>query len=115
MSEQAANPNTPATPQPVQKGDWVMEKEVMHPELGRVLDCYWIAMDNEWVMDVSLYSADGKRIGRSSPACGGPRSFEPAIPCKMWERIEKPSFPMERDETGYRCWRAGATVLLDRT
>lgn len=102
---------TPATPCPVSKKDWVMERDVQHPSLGKVKDCYWDPTCQEWVMDVTLYSPDGLRVGRSSPAMGGPRSFEPALPVEHWERIEKPQFPLARDGTGYRDWRDSVTVI----
>lgn len=106
---------TPKFPAPVAEKDWVMEKNIQHPLLGKVRDVYWDGSTQEWVMDVALYRPDGEFYGRSSPAMGGPRKFEPAVPCTQWERIEKPSFPMARDLTGYRDWRGGAIVLPDRT
>ncbi|MDU8350904.1 hypothetical protein RYA05_03230 [Pseudomonas syringae pv. actinidiae] len=102
---------TPTTPCPVEKKNWVMERDVQHPSIGRVKDCYWDSACQEWVIDIVLYSPDGDRIGRSSPAMGGPRSFEPAVPFEYWERIEKPQFPLNRDGTGYRDWRDSVTVI----
>lgn len=32
---------TPTSTSPVQKKDWVMEKDVQHPLLGCVKDVYW--------------------------------------------------------------------------
>lgn len=105
----------PLAEAPVAAKDWVMEKEVDHPELGRVLEVYWDDTAHEWVMNVVLYRPDGTRIGRSSPRMGGPAGFEPCVPCQYWDRIEKPEFPMVLDRTGYRDWRDGATVLPPRS
>lgn len=87
----------------------------MHPEFGRVKECYWDGCCKEWVMDVVLYSPEGERIGRTSPAMGGPRHFEPAVPVEYWQRIQKPTFPLERDKTGYRDWRSATVPLAPQT
>lgn len=105
---------TPTTPCPVEEKDWVIERDVQHPQLGRVKERYWDSACSQWVMDVVLYSPDGQRLGRTSPAMGGPRSFEPAVPFEYWQRIEKPVFPLGRDGTGYRDWRAATTALPSR-
>lgn len=112
---QPADRWTPTSNSPVQKKDWVMEKDVQHPLLGCVKDVYWDGTCQQWVMDLVLYSADGTRVGRQSPAMGGPRSFEPALTCECYNRINKPRFPIQLDGTGYRDWRDGVTVIPDRT
>lgn len=96
---------------PVIKGDWVMEGEVMHPQLAKVKDSYYDTIAKEWVMDLIIHNADGCRIGRVSPRMGGPAHFEPCVPVAYWERVVKPEFPLERDRTGYRDWRDSVTVL----
>jgi len=111
--QQIVDRYTPTSPCPFEKKDWVMEREVMHPGLAKVKDLYWDP-NFGWVADLVLYSPDGIRIGRESPAMGGPRSFEPAVPVEYWERIEKPVFPLTRDQTGYRDWRGSVTVLKPR-
>jgi hypothetical protein len=113
-AQQIVDRYEPTHPCPLQPKDWVIEKEMQHPEIGRVKECYWDPSAQEWVMDLVLYSPDGDRIGRSSPAMGGPRGFEPAVPLTYWERIEKPVFPLSRDGTGYRDWRASTKLLPAR-
>jgi hypothetical protein len=103
---------TPKTPCPLAKSDWVLEKSIQHPQIGQVEDCYWDGSSEEWVMDIALYGPDGNFIGRSSPSMGGPEHIEPAVPVAHWERIEKPTFPLCRDTTGFRDWRDG-TVKID--
>ena len=102
-------------PGPVAEKDWVIEKEGRHPQLGRVIDVYWDEIDQEWLIDIELYSPDGRLIGRESDALGGPEDFEPAVPMRHWSRIAKPVFPMKRDRTGYRDWRDAAEILGPRT
>lgn len=58
----------------------------------------------EWVADLVLYSPSGSRLGRRSPAVGGPRGFEPWVPVGNWRKIEKPQFPISTDMGGHRNW-----------
>lgn len=109
------DPWTPKTPCPLAMNDWVLEKNIQHPEIGQVKECYWDSSSQEWVMDVVLYGPEGNRIGRSSPAIGGPEHFEPAVPVNHWERIEEPDFPIRRDTTGFRDWREGTVKVEFRT
>lgn len=98
------------------KDDWVARIVDEHnPEIGRVRDVYADSLaPGEYVMDVILYSADGERLGRTSPAMGGPRGFEPAVPCKEWRRIAEPAFPLERVGP-YRDYKPSLTVLENRS
>lgn len=91
---------------PFAAGNWVAEApEFDRPKIAKVKDIYFDRIANEWVADLILYSAGGDRIGRESPACGGPRTFEPCVPVATWRAIKKPSFPLDRDRTGYRDWK----------
>jgi hypothetical protein len=97
---------------PLRKGDWVIDhpdRADYHPSLGKVKDVYFLG--GEWLIDVVLYDPDGRRIGRESPAGGGPRGFEPAISASFFQRMRKPQFPMTRDTTGYRGWSQSAERL----
>jgi hypothetical protein len=106
---------TATTPCPLMKNDWVGEKDVQHPSIGQVKACYWDRASEEWVMDIVLYSPDGERIGRESPAMGGPTGFEPAVPFQTWSRIAEPNFPLRRDSSGYRDWKEAFELLEART
>lgn len=80
---------------PIVQGDWVATKEHgMGVQIGRVR--YSWRDGDEVLMDVVLYSPEGEKVGRTSPAMGGPRSFEPALTFdeRWWQRIEKPDFPL---------------------
>jgi len=114
-AQQILDRYTPKSPCPLKKKDWVIERDIQHPSLGKVKDCYWDGSAQEWVMDIVLFDADGNCIGRESPAMGGPESFEPAVPFEHWLRIAEPNFPLRRDETGYRDWRSSVEVLDPRT
>lgn len=75
---------------PFKPGDWVMNQS------GRVarvkaVDCY----QGEITFDLVIYSRDGDKIGRESPAMGGPRTFEPSCSTDGWERCVEPDFPLE--------------------
>ena len=59
--------------------------------------CY--GMDTEFgcCIDIIVYSPEGQKIGRSSPAEGGPAAFEPACPTKHYRKIQQPKFPLRKD------------------
>jgi hypothetical protein len=46
--------------------------------------------------DLVLYARDGERIGRETPAMGGPRGYEPFCDAGRWRAIENPRFPLPR-------------------
>lgn len=72
-------------------GAWVADFALAdRPRIGRIKDAYGTAGD--LLLDVVIYSKDGERLGRVSPACGGPRGFEPACPAEVWTLIEAPDF-----------------------
>lgn len=57
------------------------------PQLARVKHIY-----DDGSLDLVLYSRTGMRIGRESPAMGGPTSFEPYCNSELWEPIGEPKF-----------------------
>lgn len=82
-------------PLPLKEGCWVMCGEGTSVTVARVKDCY---RDGGKVFaDLSIYANDGTRLGRTSPAMGGPKSFEPACNMDGWVRIERPAFPLEME------------------
>lgn len=103
-----------ATLAPFEKGMWVAQSpEFDHPEIARVKDVYYDDICKEWVADLILYSPDGARIGRDSPARGGPKGFEPCVPVTEWRAIKEPEFPLGRDHTGFRDWKGSLEYLGD--
>lgn len=50
--------------------------------------------EGEILFDLVMYDRDGTRLGRVSPALGGPRTFEPMCSIEGWERVAAPTFPM---------------------
>lgn len=77
------------TDSPIKKGDWVADGT---GQIAKVRDAYQLC--GEPLIDLWLYSNKGERIGRASPALGGPRTFEPACDAANWSRIKKPEFPL---------------------
>ena len=75
---------------PYKPGDWVARAG--HNDLAKVKSVYDVA--GEILLDLWIYDHSGVRIGRRSPACGGPRTFEPACPAEGWGRITEPEFPI---------------------
>lgn len=97
--------NPPDEPAPFQAGDWVAEApETGRPDIAKVKDLYRDDIAKEWVADLVLYAPSGNRLGRRSPAMGGPRGFEPCVPVGGWRKIEKPQFPVSTDMSGHRNW-----------
>lgn len=80
------------------KGDWVASKNapMNRPEIAKVRDIY----EGEPVFDLVMYAPDGSRLGRVSPAMGGPKGFEPWCSQEMYVPIKKPKFPLSRYEWG---------------
>lgn len=76
-------------PLPFKPGDWVQGAG------DRVAYVRAVYRDRgEVLLDLVLYGWDGEKTGRESPACGGPRTFEPACGSDGWERIKAPNFPI---------------------
>jgi hypothetical protein len=83
---------------------WVARKGSNRPDLAKIKRVYFCSYGQEWIMDAVLYNEDGKKIGRKSPACGGPTNYEPALLCDDWMPIKKPEFPLEKDDSFYENW-----------
>lgn len=62
------------------------------PRIARVKTVY-----DDGALDLVLYSYTGERIGRESPAMGGPTGFEPYCHSELWEPIAKPDFNLLSD------------------
>lgn len=78
----------------LQKGDWVMSvSNPYNPSIAKVKDAYADPVfEGQELVDLVLYSHTGEKIGRSSPALGGPKGFEPACDASLWTRIKPPNF-----------------------
>ncbi len=109
---------------PVVRGDWVESCDTTYPRIARVVEAFWDVRgaERKCMVNLSIYSVEGERIGRVSPAMGGPSRFEPWIDYAGWIRIEKPRFPMQltwvpEPESGDRIARyvSNAKRLGDRT
>lgn len=61
--------------------------DVSRPQLGRVHSVY-----GDGAIDIRIYGASCDRIGRVSPAMGGPRGFEPYCSADLWTLIQRPDF-----------------------
>lgn len=79
-------------PLPCRPGDWVQDKAGRW--IAKVRAVYRDHSDGDVLVDLWLYGSDGVKIGRDSPAQGGPRSYEPACPYEYWSRVKKPNFPV---------------------
>lgn len=76
---------------PVKPGDWVAS----HNNAGYVAKVKNVVRyKDEVLVDLILFSRTGERIGRESPAMGGPRTYEPSCDYANWHRISKPEFPI---------------------
>jgi hypothetical protein len=76
-------------------GSWVasLGLDGDHPQVAKVRDAY---RDSEGagLLDLVLYGQDGTKLGRTSPAMGGPRGFEPCCCADWWVEIEAPPFEL---------------------
>lgn len=82
------------------KGDWVLRRD--WGQIAQVKE--FNPAYNHWeaTLDLIIYSRAGERIGRASPAMGGPRSFEPSCPVSNYAPIQKPAFPLPKYEPLFR-------------
>lgn len=82
-------------------GAWVAE-------LGSGGDCPRVAQVRKAypehdALDLIFYASHGERIGRGSPAMGGPKNFEPFCGAEWWVEVEKPPFVlMAENPWGWR-------------
>lgn len=72
----------------MEKGDWAVN---YGNEIGRVRKIW-----PDGTVDVVIYDRSGQVLGRTSPAMGGPTTFEPCCDPSNWRQIEPPNFPLTR-------------------
>lgn len=90
MNEQRTPADEPERVGGFAEGDWVACDDPEQPRIARVKEAY--ETDGQVFLNLVLYRRDGTRVGRVSPACGGPRGFEPAVPAAHWGLIEEPGW-----------------------
>jgi hypothetical protein len=78
-------------PYPFKPGDWVVDQG------ERVAKVKGVSRFNGDVyLDLYIYANDGQRIGRQSPAMGGPKTYEPCCSAEGWSRLERePDWPIK--------------------
>ena len=71
-------------------GAWVAQLgcDGVYPQIAKVRDVH----PGDDALDLIFYSGSGERIGRLSPAAGGPKTFEPFCSAVTWVQIEPPPF-----------------------
>jgi hypothetical protein len=76
---------------PFKPGDWVVDSI---ERVARVKSVSRFS-DGEVMLDLYMYSDRGDNIGRTSPAMGGPRTYEPCCSALHWTRLEgEPDWPL---------------------
>ena len=79
-------------------GDWVATRldYFCRPQIAKIkaVTSAEDGLCGEPSLDLIIFDIDGTRIGRESPAMGGPRSFEPCCAVEGWFAIKKPDFPL---------------------
>jgi hypothetical protein len=100
-------------PLPIVQGDWVATKgHHASIQIGRVKQS-WRESDGKVYMNVVIYAPSGEDVGRVSPACGGPKRFEPSLTFDdYWQRIERPRFPLRRKDMGVPSEKPGWVTLV---
>lgn len=89
-------------------GAWVarlVNDRDAYPQIAKVRQAY----PEHDALDLVMYSASGKKLGRLSPHMGGPKGFEPFCGAQSWVEIEEP--PFDAMDAGLR-W--GWATLLKR-
>lgn len=81
---------------PFKPNDWVADSGENIARVRRIyVDRNSTTGADEILFDLVMYDRNGDKVGRISPAMGGPRSFEPACPISGWRRIAEPSWPVQ--------------------
>jgi hypothetical protein len=76
---------------PFKPGDWVVD---FGERVARVKGVSRFAGDV--YLDLYMYSDRGDNLGRTSPAMGGPRAYEPCCSAEGWTRLERePDWPIK--------------------
>ena len=81
---------TATEPLPFKPNDWVSNNA---DNIARVKKVY--RDGGEVLLDLVMYDWKGKMLGRVSPSCGGPRTFEPCCAVEGWYRVAEPKFPLQ--------------------
>lgn len=80
---------------PINKGNWLWDGGEKIAK-ARSDEYTLVGQESEPMVDLIIYDRDGERIGRESPAMGGPRGYEPCCGALHWKRIQRPDFPLPR-------------------
>lgn len=100
--------------EPFKRGDWVAETEGNHPRIARVVAYHPVSeFNDEPAACLCLYAFDGTKIGRESPALGGPKGHEPFCSIEQWSLVEEPEFPLRRCGLMGE-WRSGLKYLEEQ-
>jgi len=88
----------------MKNNDWVarLGADTNMPQIAKVK---YIYPDGD-VADLIFYSHTGEKLGRVSPAMGGPKGFEPACGLDTWVVIKEPKF----DKLAEASWGWGHLV-----
>lgn len=78
-----------ATPFPFKPNDWAVDSG---ERIAKVLRVH--RFEDEMLFDLCIYARNGNRVGRESPICGGPRTYEPMCSMEGWQRIAEPDWPV---------------------
>jgi len=76
----------------MKKGDWVFDG---CDAFGKVKNKPYDSRGITHV-DITIFDRSGNELGRTSPAMGGPQTFEPACTASEWTVIKTPEFPLSR-------------------
>lgn len=81
-------------------GGWVVRRDWQ--QLAKIKDVNpaWGSLGA--TLDLVIYSRSGERVGRETPAMGGPRGFEPCCDAVEWAPIRQPAFALPKYERLFR-------------
>ncbi len=78
---------------PLVRGDYIIRK--YDNRIAKVRTIWWDEHEKQFLANLTILAFTGHDMKRQSPAEGGPKAFEPAIPIdEFWERIEDPEWPV---------------------
>lgn len=78
---------------------WVVSKD--WDKIARIKNVH-VEKNAIVALDLVFFNRNGDRLGRVSPALGGPVSYEPCCGADQWIAIREPAFPLPKYDPLFR-------------
>ncbi|WP_087865077.1 hypothetical protein [Comamonas thiooxydans] len=103
MSNTSTIPQSEISQETYPPGSWVARRDWQ--QIAQVKEFNPPGFGAGATLNLVIYSRTGERLGRVSPAMGGPRGFEPCCDATDWAPIKKPAFSLPKYDPLFRVVR----------